>query len=272
MALMPGAQWRPLASHSTSRIVSYDILCWHTMVGSLTGTDSYFRNISTGVNSHFGVGGDGTIYQWVDTAYRSGANLNGNHHIISVETADIGSGFPAWNTSDGSQVPAWTDAQLEANAKIAAWVNQAHGIPLELIPDAKPGRRGQAYHRQGVPGFMVAGAEQWSNATGKVCPGTRRIAQIPQLIARAKQIAGGGAEPQPEPSEEDDMRIFNVKVTGGYVPHLCAGDRYFRLLDSETVRGLLAAGVQQVTISEQEHANFVRNLSSEGATLAPPAV
>ena len=206
MARMPGALWRPIPA-STSRITSYDILCWHTMVGSLWGTDGYFRKIAPGVNSHFGTGPDGTIVQWVDTAFRSGANLNGNHHIISVETADLGAGFPAWNTNDGSQVPAWTDAQLEANAAIAAWVHEEHGIPLTLIPDAKPGRRGQGYHRQGVPGYMVAGAERWSNATGKVCPGNRRIAQIPELIARAKQIAGGSPAPAPEP-EDDDMARF----------------------------------------------------------------
>jgi hypothetical protein len=197
MSRMPGAIWRPLAA-STSRIVSYDILCAHTMVGSLAGTDSYFRQ-GSGVNSHFGTGGDGTIYQWVDTAFRSGANLNGNHHIISIENADMGPGFAAWNTNDGSAVPAFTPAQIEANAKIAAWANKEHGIPLELIPDAKPGRRGVGYHRQGVPGYMVAGAERWSNATGKVCPGNRRIAQIPQIIARAKQIRN--------PNLEDDMPL-----------------------------------------------------------------
>lgn len=196
MARMPGAQWRPLPGSSTTKISSYDILAWHTMVGSLAGTDSYFRGSAAGTNSHFGVGHDGTIYQWVDTAYRSGANLNGNYHIISVETADTGTGFPAWT---GSNVPAWNAAQIEANAQIAAWVNKTHGIPFDLIPDAKPGRRGNGWHRQGVPGYMVAGAEKWSNATGKVCPGDRRIAQIPQVIARAKQIAGG----QTAPTEED---------------------------------------------------------------------
>jgi hypothetical protein len=187
MAIMPGAIWKPLPGTSTTRIASYDILCWHTMVGSLTGTDSYFRAQAAGTNSHFGVGHDGTIYQWVDTTYRSGANLNGNYHIISVETADTGTGFTAWT---GSNVPAWTPAQLEANARIAAWVQKTHGIPLTLIPDAKPGRKGNAYHRLGVPGYMVAGAEQWSSAQGKVCPGDRRIAQIPALLSRAQQLLG----------------------------------------------------------------------------------
>jgi hypothetical protein len=106
----------------------------------------------------------------------------------------MGPGFAAWNTNDGSAVPGFTPAQIEANAKIIAWANKTHGIPMELIPDAKPGRRGVGFHRQGVPGYMVAGAEKWSNATGKVCPGNRRVAQVPQVIDRARQIAGVNTE------------------------------------------------------------------------------
>lgn len=198
MARMPGALWRPLPA-STTRITQYDILCWHTMVGSLWGTDGYFRSIAPGVNSHFGVGGDGEIIQWVDTAYRSSANLNGNWHIISVETADLDPEFARWNTNDGNAVPAWTEAQLKSCAEIAKWVHETHGIPLSLIPDAKVGRRGQGYHRQGVPGYMVEGAERWSNAVGKVCPGNRRIAQIPRLIQLAQGTAG--------PTGDEDMPL-----------------------------------------------------------------
>jgi N-acetyl-anhydromuramyl-L-alanine amidase AmpD len=142
VAIMPGALWRPLP-YSSSPMTQYDILCYHTMVGSLWGTDAYFRR-GSGVNSHFGVGYDGTIVQWVDTRYRSGANYNGNWHIVSVETADVGTGFPAWDLNDGSQVPAWTDAQVEANAAIATWVHETHGIPPVPIPDSKVGRRGWA--------------------------------------------------------------------------------------------------------------------------------
>jgi hypothetical protein len=197
MAIMPGAVWRPLPSGavSTARMSAFDIICIHTMVGSLAGTDSYFRTGSA--NSHFGTGGDGTIYQWVDTSIQSWANLNGNHHVISIENADIGPEFPKWNTNSGAEVPAFTGAQIEAIAKVVAWTCKTHNIPCELIPDAKPGRRGIGYHRQGVPGYMVAGAEKWSNATGKVCPGDRRVAQIPQIIARAKQILN------PTPLEDD---------------------------------------------------------------------
>lgn len=187
MARMPGAVWKPMVASSTTPMSRYDVLCVHTMVGSLAGTDSWFRSQANGLNSHFGVGGDGTIWQWVDTAYRSGASYNGNYHLISVECADMGAPFGPWA---GSDVPAWTSQQIAALGRIAAWANATHGIPLAQIPDAKATRRGIGYHRLGVPGYMVAGAEQWSTKAGKVCPGDRRIVQIPQVIAAAQGGAG----------------------------------------------------------------------------------
>lgn len=207
MALMPGATQAPLPNFSKSTMSSHDVVCFHTMVGSLLGTDGYFRGLTTGISSRYGTGGQGEKRQWGDTKYRSGANLNGNGYIISVECADMGPGFAAWDTKNGAAVPAFTAAQIEANAQILAWETspQAHaacpatwachkvGIPLILLKTSLPGQRGVAYHRLGVPGYMVAGGVQWSSAQGKVCPGDRRIAQIPQIIARAAAIRGGAS-------------------------------------------------------------------------------
>lgn len=237
MARMPGALWRPIPA-STTRITQYDILCFHTMVGSLWGTDAYFRQ-GSGVNSHFGVGGDGTIVQWVDTAFRSGANLNGNWHIISVETADIGPEFPAWDTGDASQVPAWTNGQVEACAEIARWAHDTHGIPLALIPDSKVGRRGVGYHRQGVPGYMVAGGEQWSTAYGKGCPSPRRIAQIPSVITRAL-----GAEEDFMATMSDSEKAALMEVVKAFLPGKTGrppGGGWSRVFDTDlNVKALLA--------------------------------
>lgn len=268
MAIMPGAVWRPIPA-STSRISSYDITCIHTMVGSLAGTDGYFRKIAPGVNSHFGTGGDGTIYQWVDTAFRSGANLNGNYHIISIENADMGPEFAPWNTGDGNAVPAFTLAQIEANAKILAWAHETHGIPLGLIPDSKPGRRGTGYHRLGVPGYMVAGGEQWSSSTGKVCPGPRRVAQVPQIINRATQIAGGstsGEDMTYGPVERDELviRLDEIRSRLNDVTARLANfdSLYVGVMDS-------TAGVREILL---EHVNQSSELSDEDVQRVAEAV
>lgn len=187
--VMSGAAWRPLGPQTQPRMSAHDIICLHTMVGSLAGTDNYFRaNGYGGTESHFGVGGDGTIYQWQDLDYTADANYQGSRRIISIETADIGPEFPKWNTSDPQAVPFWTPKQTEAIAKIIAYCCKLYMIPCVLIPDSKPSRRGIGYHRQGVPGYMVEGGEQWSLARGKVCPGDNRISQIPTVIERAQQL------------------------------------------------------------------------------------
>jgi hypothetical protein len=143
---------------------------------------------------------DGRILQSRDTRFRSGSNRNGNHRIIAIENEDRGPAFGKWEGGHG--VPAFTSEQVESIARICAWAHDTHGIPLVPCPDSKPTSRGIAYHRQGIDGNwagyafsgLVPGGEVWTFATGKVCPGDRRIKQIPAIIARAKEII-----------EEEDM-------------------------------------------------------------------
>jgi hypothetical protein len=203
---------------------AHDIICLHTMVGTLWGTDRYFLdNGYAGNESHFGVGHDGETLQWQDLDYTADANYGGNNHIISIETADIGTGFPTWDIRSGSQVPPWTDAQIDRLADLVAWCCKQYDIPCVIIPDSKTGRRGVGYHRQGVPNKKGAtlsqtGGELWSNSTGKVCPGDARIAQIPTIVSKARKILGAPA-PSPIPNElkqamesEDQMAIVPVEI------------------------------------------------------------
>jgi hypothetical protein len=168
----------------------------HTMVGTLAGTDSMFHQDGyVGTESHFGVGADGTVYQWVDTERGADANLEGSFRLLSIETADMGGPFPSWS---GSNVPAWTDAQLDAIAKIIAWAAKVHGFPVQRMPDSKPGSKGVGWHRMGIDGNFsqpdgqllggrVDGGQHWSTTTGKPCPGDRRIHQVvDEIIPRAK--------------------------------------------------------------------------------------
>lgn len=192
--IYPGARWRPLGEQTQPRMTSHDIICLHTAVGSLAGTYAYFAQRGYGGDeSHFGVGAAGEVEQWQDLEHTADANLDGAHRVISIETADKGGPFPDW--SDASDVPAWTDGQLEALAELIAWLADRYDIPLQLIPDSRPGRRGVGYHRQGVDPWRVPGGERWSTKAGKVCPGSARIAQIPEVIKRAREIAAGGEVP-----------------------------------------------------------------------------
>jgi hypothetical protein len=198
MAVMPGAEFRPAAA-KPARMTRWDVVCLHTIVGRAPAPAA-----------HFSTRADGHIFQSRDTQFRSGANLDGNHRVIAIENEDMGPAFGAWNTKDGHGVPSFTPQQVEAIARICAWAHKEHGIPLVLCPDSRPGSRGIGYHRQGIQGNfgdyafggIVPGGERWSEAGGKVCPGDARIRQIPQIITRARVIAGL------EPDTEEDMQLI----------------------------------------------------------------
>src|SRR4249920_485743 len=193
----PFATWKPLGTQTEPLMSAHDIVCLHTMVGYMFSTDEMFRQGGyTGTESHYGVGGkwgsdathnlDGVIWQWQDRAHTADANLDGNPRVISIETGDNGG-------PNASDILAWTPAEMDSLVKIVAWESsvEAHsgcpsswdchkvGIPLVLVPDSKPSRRGIAYHRQGIDPWRVNGGELWSSATGKECPTDKRIAQIP---------------------------------------------------------------------------------------------
>lgn len=217
MKRYPKAVWDPLGPQTESRMGAHDIVCVHTMVGSLAGTDSYFEAGGYGgTESHFGTGGAGeTPRQWQDLGYTADANLDGNWRVISIENADKGPGFPTWS---GSAVPAFTSKQVDQLVDLVTWLcsRDAHtecsptwachkvGIPAAVIPDTRPGRRGIGYHRQGCtgnyPDGRVAGGEKWSESLGKICPGDKRIAQlrddiVPRVAARLKPSPPGPPPP-----------------------------------------------------------------------------
>lgn len=176
----------------------------------------YFTGGGKGVVcSHFFVADDGTVEQYIDTARRSSADYSGGDRTISIETAG-GSGA---DLSKG-----WSAAQREAIAQILAWAHKTHGIPLRAMSSSKASERGVGYHRLGVPatyaqknaGRSMTGGELWSGAVGKVCPGDARIKQIPGIIARAVEIAGGkpsgggASKPVPAPSKPSGKSIATM--------------------------------------------------------------
>lgn len=166
--------------------------CLHTAVSS---GDSLFGLFNTPGNAvaHFYVRESGRVEQYVSTDMRSSANLDGNHDTISVESWD-----------NGGRRRTWTPDQIEGVAKLAVWVHEKHGIPLERCPSSKPGSKGIAWHRLGIDGNFpeapgklrggrVHGGEQWSESFGKECPFDEKIKGIvDDIIPRAKALQKGG--------------------------------------------------------------------------------
>ncbi|MFE4057392.1 peptidoglycan-binding protein [Streptomyces sp. NPDC059096] len=165
---MTGATWRPIPiNYTDGGQDEVRGVVVHIMAGTLSGTDSWFRNSKAKSSSHFGTGKSGTLYQWVDTADRAWAQAAGNSAWLSVE-------------NEGKGGDTLTDAQLDRNAEVLAWAHTTYGVPLQLATSTSG--RGLAYH--------ALGGSAWGGHTS--CPGSRIVAQLPEIIARAKKLTAGG--------------------------------------------------------------------------------
>ena len=184
MAWYPGAEWRRLPGSEPA--IRPRTVIFHTMVGTLPGTDAYFRSgRSGGIESHFGVGGpwegvqyDGVVWQWRDTEEQADANADANGFAVSIET------------SDGGQAERlWTTRQVRALVGLGRWLAATHGVPLRVC--RTPTDSGFGWHA------MWGAPSPWTPARGKTCPGATRIAQLKSEVLPA--IFTG------QPPEEDDM-------------------------------------------------------------------
>jgi hypothetical protein len=150
----------------------------HIMAGTLEGSQSWFNNPKAQASSHFGTGKDGELRQWVDTADRAWAQAAGNRTHLSVE-------------NEGQGGDSLTKAQITANAKVLAWAHTKYGVPLRLATAAD--KHGLAYHS--------LGGSAWGSHPS--CPGTKIIAQLPEILTEAKkilEIKDTPAKPIPKPA------------------------------------------------------------------------
>ncbi|MFJ8900043.1 N-acetylmuramoyl-L-alanine amidase [Streptomyces sp. NPDC102370] len=163
---MPGAEWRPITvNHTKKGQESVRGVVVHIMAGTFEGTDSWFRNSAAQASSHFGTSKTGKLRQWVDTADRAWAQAGGNRQWLSVE-------------NEGKGGDTLTSAQLDANAKVLAWAHETYGVPLAVTHD--PNGKGLGYH--------AMGGSAWGGHTS--CPGSRIVAQLAEIVARAKKLTG----------------------------------------------------------------------------------
>ena len=172
MARYPEAMWRRLPGDEPK--ITPKTVIFHTMVGTLPGTDTWFRSgRSGGVEAHFGVGGpwegasyDGVVWQWRDTQEQADANFRANTFAISIETSD-----------GGDATRPWTPRQLQALIDLGRWLADTHLIPRRICPAWDQG--GFGWHA------MWGAPSNWTPAAGKTCPGATRIAQLKQTVLPA---------------------------------------------------------------------------------------
>lgn len=114
----------------------------HIMVGYLNGTDSVF-NHPGGASAHYGIGGDGSIHQYVDEANGSwsDANYASNNSTISIEHEGGMNGIPC------------TKNCMDASARLCADIARRQGW-THLWHD---GLKGNIWLHREIPGTDHAG-------------------------------------------------------------------------------------------------------------------
>lgn len=162
----PHASWRPVVNYTTGGNQPRLLIC-HIMEGTLDGTDAWFRDPVSQVSAHFGVGRDGTVWQWVLPADQAWHAAAANPYSIGVEHEGW-SGQPL--TSD----------QLASTAAILAWAHQLYP-DIKLWPNTRPDTgSGLSWHGLGgVP---------WGNHPN--CPGTPVVHQLADILTHAQELLG----------------------------------------------------------------------------------
>lgn len=145
----------------------------HSIVAPWTPQRTYeFWRDSTNLESHYGLGYDGSLGQFIGTETRADANAAANRR------AD-GSGAVSLESASNLQASdPWTDEQVETLIKLGVWLHETHGIPLRICRTADD--PGFGYHR-----LFTA----W-NPSAHSCPGDARVKQFrevvfPGIVARA---------------------------------------------------------------------------------------
>lgn len=187
MAWYPGARKMELQPESDAQaaIVPTQFIV-HSIAAPWTVQRIYeYWRDSTNLESHFGLGYDGDLGQFIGTNTRADANASANVRAISLESA-----------SNLDHTDPWTSGQVEAIIRLGVWLHQFHGIPLRLCRSWDD------------PGFGWHGMfPEWSIG-GTACPGEARIKQFREVVFPEIVRRASGA-----PSEEDDMPYTPEQLT-----------------------------------------------------------
>lgn len=220
-------------------------LIFHSIVAPWTPRRTYeFWRDSTSLESHFGVGYDGDLAQYIGTETRADANYRANRRpdgtgAVSVETAS--------NTSASDP---WTPEQIEELIKLGAWMHTRHDVPLRICRSADdPGFGYHKLHRE------------WSTS-GTACPGKARTKQFHEVVFPGIVARASGQ------TQEDDVQLNDQIPIGNWLKNrfpdqaglqdgkisvstaLASGYGWSRIAADNSSRILAQLGAQQATIDK----------------------
>jgi hypothetical protein len=197
MAWYPGATKMELQPESDQQpAIRPTQLIFHSIVAPWTPRRTYeFWRDSSALESHFGIGYDGDIAQYIGTETRADANAAANRRpdgtgAVSVETAS--------NTKASDP---WTSQQVEELIRLGVWMHERHGVTLRVCRSwADPG---YGYHRL---------FPQWSTS-GTACPGDARVRQFNEVVFPGIVARATGKPTPPQEADVTPDQIQNAVLT-----------------------------------------------------------
>lgn len=183
MAWYPGATKMELQPESDAQsAIRPTQFILHSIVAPWTAkrTYEYWRD-STNLESHFGLGYEGDLGQFIGTQTRADANAAANRRADGTGAVSLES------ASNLQASDPWTDAQVEAIIKLGVWLHQTHDIPLRICRTWDD--PGFGYHRLFT---------EW-NPNAHSCPGDARVTQFRTVVFPG--IVAAATNPQ----EDDPM-------------------------------------------------------------------
>lgn len=163
MSLYPRARLRLLPENNTQPRIKPRAAILHSAGGGSELYGWWMNPQSKGLESHFWIGWEGEVVQYIDTEVRADANGEANSFAVSIETASTVHATEPWNP-----------AQIAAIVELLDWLCTEHAIPRTRMKTKTSA--GIGWHVMfGAPG-------PWTKARGKVCPGPARIRQVTDTI------------------------------------------------------------------------------------------
>ncbi|WP_016823214.1 peptidoglycan recognition protein family protein [Streptomyces viridosporus] len=169
------AAWLPLPENTTQPHIIPTQLILHSAAApwSPKRLRDFWNERGVTTESHFGVGYDGAVGQFMDTHVRADANASANNRAISVESA-----------ADTRNSDPWTPDQIDTLVEIMVWAHREHGIPARIC------------RSETDPGFGVHRMFRKWSLDGTECPGKARAEQFTGTVfPRFLETLGGVLEP-----------------------------------------------------------------------------
>lgn len=190
MALCPFAIHQLLPENETQRRITPRVAVLHThgAKGSPSAVGKWFARPTVHTESHFSIGFNGDIYQFMDTARQADAQGSGNSFCVSIETED-----------GGNPHQPWTPEQLDAIVRLLLWLHEEHDIQLRLTD--KWNGSGVGYHSQFT---------QW-NRNAHACPGGIRYNQlVAEILPLVNVLALTGQDSEDIVDPEVKQAILDI--------------------------------------------------------------